>query len=70
MGGLITFAAVPRGGVWGPQLPGSNRNRRKKERIRKEGKGRKIDTVAWTEGVNIELFLFIFLLYNHLPVYW
>ena len=53
MGGLVTFAAVPRGGVWGPQLPRSNRNRRKKERkegrIREEGKGpegkgRKIDT--------------------------
>ena len=32
MGGLVTFAAVPRGGVWGPQLPRRNRNRRKKER--------------------------------------
>ena len=36
MGGLITFTAVVRGGT---QLPGSDRNRRKKERIRKEGKG-------------------------------
>ena len=32
MGGLVTFAAVPRGGVWGLQLPRRNRNRRKKER--------------------------------------
>ena len=38
MGGLITFAAVPRGGVWGTQLPGSDKKQKKEREFEKKEK--------------------------------
>ena len=50
-----------------PTLSMSRRKSREAYLIER-GKTLSLDQTVWTEGMNIELFLFLFLLYNHLSL--
>ena len=50
--------------------PTLSMSRRKAREAYLIDRGKPYHQMIWTEGINIELFLFLFLLYNHLLVYY